>query len=62
MKREKKKRNKTKNSQHPKTVGQYQKCNICVTEMPEGEGRNGEEIFEVKMYENFPKLMTNKKT
>ena len=33
----------------------YKRCNTCVMEIPEG----GEEILEVRMAENFPKLMTD---
>lgn len=31
--------------------------NICVTGVPEGEGKRTEKIFEKRMVEKFPKLM-----
>lgn len=58
MKREKRLREKTGKT-YPRTVGQWQKCNICIMGILEGEEKGTEEIFEAIMTDNAPKLMSD---
>lgn len=50
-----------KKETYSRTRNNYKRSDICVTEIPEEERNKVEEIFELRMAENVPKLMTHTK-
>lgn len=45
-----------KQEKHPRTIGQWQKYNIRIMGIPEGEEKGTEEMFEAIMTDNAPKI------